>query len=79
MESHEDIIQRLTRIETKIENGLQSSVANIERWIEGWMTEHPRKCPLEERKALYRAPIAVGIITAVAVIVIDHIIERLLK
>jgi hypothetical protein len=70
MESHlEEILQRLTRIETKLDNGIASSIRKTEAWIDG----HPHPCPLERRHNMFVVPVTVAILTAVALKALDMV------
>ena len=65
----EEILQRLTRIETKLDNGISASIKKTEAWIDG----HPHPCPLERRHNMFVVPVTVAILTAAALKALDMV------
>lgn len=70
-----EVVQRLTKIEAKLDNGLVGELRELKSWTKEWMEVHPSKCPLVERKANIGNPVIVGIIVGVAVLVADVLVK----
>lgn len=70
-----EVLQRLTKIETKLDNGLVHEMRELKEWTQAWMSVHPQKCPLVERKKTYVVPVVVAVLTAVTLKVIDLVVK----
>lgn len=73
----DDLSTRTGRMEGKLENGIVAGIAKIEGWIDKWSGAHPTECPLRMRKRVYVVPVTVAILTAVALRVLDKVVERI--
>lgn len=62
-EFEKEVLQRLTRVEALISNGLTAAVKENTAWRQ----KHPRTCPFEDRRSRYTTPILVAVITAVLI------------
>lgn len=70
-----EVLQRLTKIETKLDNGIVQEMRELREWTQAWMTGHPPKCPLVERKKTYIVPVSVAVLTAVALKIVDLVMK----
>lgn len=70
-EFEKDVIERLARLETKLENGVTNRITAIENWIKS----HPANCPLAKRKTDVIYVIAIIGGTGALVAAIDFILH----
>lgn len=73
-----EVVERLARVEAKLDNGVVAEVRKLNEWIEKWTDVHPPKCPLVERKAQLTIPIVVGAIAGSIVVAIELILAKVL-
>ena len=73
-----EVVQRLTKIEAKLDNGIVSELRELKSWTKEWMEVHPSKCPLVERKTNIGNPVVVGLIVGLTVLVGDVIVKVVL-
>jgi len=73
-----EVVERLARVEAKLDNGVVAEVRALKEWIKEWTNVHPPKCPLVERKAQLTIPIVVGAIAGSIVVAIELILARLM-
>lgn len=61
-----DVIERLTRVETTLNNGINRRLGLVEEFIKG----HPQSCPLLNRKRemLYIAGVMCGVLALVELV-----------
>ena len=70
-----EVVQRLTKIEAKLDNGLVGELRELKSWTKEWMEVHPSKCPLVERKTGIVHPVIVGVIVGGVVLVADVVVK----
>lgn len=66
-EFERDVIERLTRLETTLNNGVRADIAAVKKWIE----PRPKTCPLVERRNIFVRPITVALLTAAGMKALD--------
>lgn len=70
-----DIGGRMVRVETKLDNGVVGEIRGIKEWVDKWLENHPRECPLVKRKNTYLIPVGVAVMTAVSLRVVDLLLK----
>ena len=73
-----EVVQRLSTIEAKLDNGIVGEIRELKQWTKGWMDVHPSKCPLVERKSSITNPLIVGLIVGLTVLVGDVLVKVVL-
>ena len=73
-----EVVQRLSTIEAKLDNGIVGELRELKAWTKEWMEVHPSKCPLVERKTNIGNPVVVGLIVGLTVLVGDVIVKVVL-
>lgn len=80
-----EVLQRLTRLETKFDDGINEKIESIDEWIKArpqvvddkleaiheWIEARPKVCPIIERKTVWTRPVALIVLTAAAVKLFD--------
>ena len=73
-----EVVQRLSTIEAKLDNGIVGEIRELKSWTKEWMEGHPSRCPLVERKAQVGNPIFVGLVVGGVVLLGDIIVKVVL-
>ena len=73
-----EVVQRLSTIEAKLDNGIVGELRELKAWTKDWMSVHPSKCPLVERKTNITSPIVVGLVVGVTVLIADVLVKVVL-
>ena len=73
-----DMLERLVRIEAKLDNGIVKEIYGLKDWWKEWTSVHPQKCPLVERKTAIWNPILTGVIVGGVVLVADVLVKVVL-
>ena len=73
-----EVVQRLSTIEAKLDNGILGEIRELKEWTKEWRDVHPLKCPLIERKANIGNPIVVGLVVGLTVLLGDVIVKVVL-
>ena len=73
-----EVVQRLSTIEAKLDNGIVGELRELKEWTKSWAIDHPLRCPLVERKANITNPIVVGLVVGLTVLVGDVIVKVVL-
>ena len=71
LDTQKEVLGRLSGVETLLKNGLTKKVEAIEHWV----LTHPQTCPLEKRRSAFIIPVAVAVLTAVALKVMDFLFK----
>lgn len=62
-----EVIERLTRLETTLNNGVRADISAIKEWI----SRRPRECPVATRNTTLVRPVVVAIMAALGVKMLD--------